>query len=111
MNVASLEPSEELFELSEWVDPEENRRHIPGAPFYSLGYLLRKLQIYYPQIIWTHDKYWDAGVDLGESHPERDYPIFRAKGFYANTPENAVCKLAIELFKQGILPSKEKDSE
>jgi hypothetical protein len=124
MHVASLELCQELYELSGWRDTyfywqndnqvytnltnevtERNKRFECYA--YDLGYLLRRLQKEYglhvsvayhaelkmpaalPQ--WNN-KY----VAYTATMMQRDYPI-------ADIPEDALCKLAIQLFKQGIL--------
>lgn len=86
-------------------------------PAYDLGFLLRKL----PYFIDTKDargtfefflkKTWDryhAGYNKPESGQWVDYDDGQSKRYVwkvpqADTPEDAVCKLAIELFKQGVL--------
>ena len=89
---ANEEPSKELFELSGWLDPmADGRRATPSSPYYSLGFILRKL----PEKISL-----DHGVD-GWNCYHYGFSI-RA---HADTPEDAACRLAIELFKQGILTS------
>jgi hypothetical protein len=131
MNVASLELCEELYELSGWVDTlfdknEDTYRiwsysradyemHVglrdgneklsdyqEAYPAYDLGYLLRKLpegtQLRrnrakpLKRSNWHGE--WTVGI-YGVNH----------RGVYgaAGTPEDAACKLAIELFKQGVL--------
>lgn len=84
---AGEELARELYELSGWEGDAE-RRHEPKVPYYSLGYLMRKL-------------------------PDDDYELFKNSSWlmrgmagpttFAGTPEDAAAKLAIELFKQGIL--------
>lgn len=115
MNVASLELCKELYELSGWNigefawaswNNEDKVLYEMGGwdervdwlcPAYTLGYLLRKLQ--------------DAGLPVLESFKERNGNIRWASkivGQYfelADTPEDALTKLAIELFKQGVLKS------
>jgi hypothetical protein len=113
MNVASRELCEELYELSGWTSQAyesggiekawrptplisaENYRLITigpntpeDIPAYGLGYLLRKL----PEIsmLWQQDGKWHC--DLEDAYMCE-----------AHTPEDAACKLCIELFKQGIL--------
>ncbi len=96
--IASLELSKTLFELSGWSgDTNISSQHYP---LYDLGYLLRKLP---------------GQVVLTQSHEEREAinrwscaympELFQAMNYIekADTPENAACKLAIELFKAGIL--------
>lgn len=104
--VASLELCKELYELSGWIDPSQNGySHVPGAPYYSLGYLLRKLAVV--QMITL--RYVHSGYRLSLDSPEwyDKWICFlpdTRQGDYivADTPEDAVCKLAIELWKQGI---------
>lgn len=76
------------------------------VPAYHLGYLLSKMQGHDQTIVmrWNRDlggragmKAWDGKWCIGTfDMPQGDYPI-------ADTPEDAAAKLAIELFKQGIL--------
>lgn len=103
-DVASLELCKELYELSGWK-PEgtgyeyaHNVYRFNGeikAYLYTLGYLLRKL----PKgcsVFRTvsSDEVWIATAGMK-----------RLDDFYSgsDTPENAACKLTIELFKQGVL--------
>lgn len=81
---------------------------------YSLGFLLRKLPL---QVFGNHSYRfrlvpvdfdglnWAAGYtdkfELFQFHDQIKKPI--SLYFPATTPENAACKLCIELFKQGIL--------
>lgn len=96
MNTASLELCKELYELSGWEGEEDVYRQAePGeedenvvCPAYSAGYLLRKL----PKDETTY------GFKLGKW-----YAQYQAAPVFADTPEDALCKLAIELFKQGVL--------
>ena len=107
MNVASLELSKELYELSGWKDTEygwlaysdwetntlsyelskqDKKRWVAGA--YDLGYLLRKID----QVAIEHyEGRWKA------------LHMTSSAGLTADTPEDAACKLAIELFKQKVL--------
>lgn len=87
-DIASLELATELKELSSWKYDHINS--------YTLGFLLRKL----PESNREYDvvlrfskttKLWRCSLK-GYDH-----------GRAADTPEDATCKLAIELFKQGIL--------
>lgn len=105
MNVASLELCKELYELSGWWWDTSTRHYVMPAknkgqgevrrPAYSLGFLLTKLP---PESNISHigDKWYIAKHYLqGEG--------FRSIEETADTPEDAACKLAIELFKQGVL--------
>jgi hypothetical protein len=98
MNTASLELCKELYELSGWNAPVVS---MDGpTPRYDLGYLLRKLPKHVEDQ-WLHiapitDNKWAAHyMMMGVKSAGQDE--------WADTPEDAACKLAIELFKQGIL--------
>lgn len=130
MNVASLELCKELYELSGWesdaINPDLEHCWVESkkgwkceltyvfdnygqgkqwgvVPAYDLGYLLRKLPA----------KLNSAYLKLVSFEETRYAPTNRFGWlcFYsgsspqakADTPEDAACKLAIELFKQGIL--------
>lgn len=111
---ASKELCAELYELTGWDDStlsHDSERNEYGVtvkswPLYSCGYLLRKLpkdilpdtlSSYHadfylsPGVVGT----WNAGYRTGAAEPS-----VRCR---ANTPEDALTSLAIELFKQGIL--------
>lgn len=110
MNVASLELSEELYELSGWNDTEydycrnsdsewsawnqsdQHERSYPGfkrgVPAYDLGHLLRKLPPY--TLIQNVQERWKVYAE-GQTI------------FSETSPEDAAAELAIELFKQGVL--------
>lgn len=127
MQVASLELCKELYELSGWDDTHyihsdddiksvavlnynakyqygelwDDVEEAGSVPAYDLGYLLRKLP---------------GGVAI-KKNPQRsegrDYICFQIdtdyrENQYADTPEDAACKLAIELAKQGLLPTQPK---
>lgn len=104
--VASLALCKELYELSGWGTDRTWRKLTLGkafvrngsiedeydiSPAYSLGYLLRKLP---------------NGVNImynsERSAASYEVPIGELL-LYGNTPENAACKLSIELFKLGVL--------
>jgi hypothetical protein len=113
MNVASLELCKELYELSGW---EQIGKEYPGTedgvPYYTLGYLLRKLPK--PDFLdqdMMFDKFDGENVDylfLGYGtgmnwtcqYQEEERPIDGLMG-EADTPEDAACRLAIHLFDQG----------
>lgn len=128
MSVASLELCKELYELSEWDDTSYHyangilehgidtafkkyaiEEKYPGyCPAYDLSYLLRKL----PKYVKV-----DERSSRLEFHPLAEDSTKWAVGYMkpgllssewhiiavADTPEDAACNLAIELFKQGIL--------
>jgi hypothetical protein len=98
MSTASLELCKELYELSGWqadnaifgeLLPNEKGFKRPIIAYeYDLGYLLRKLGD------GTDIIYHEAESDAASIHG------IRAKG---DTPEDAIAKLCIELFRQGFL--------
>lgn len=142
MNMANLELCKELFGVSGWeADPDGFvwRLHKPTGesalmftgkmladnfqfhnspeaprfreendfyPAYDLGYLLRKLPdcaLYKidSNVLTKKDKY------IIHLHPQNN-----VGPFYADTPEDVACKLAIEQFKKGILtPTKEQGGQ
>jgi hypothetical protein len=119
MNVASLVLCRELYELSGWDDTDykywngEVSNDIDGSvwdwgknnykencsPAYDLGYLLRKLRpcLYLGLHIQARDDGFEFFIDRAEG----------GIGTEPMTPEDAACKLAIELFKQGVLTKEE----
>lgn len=119
MNVASLELCKELYKLSGWINTTEvwiKNGTITGAitkyeleinkldgfylhPAYGLGYLLRKLQPLGTSIRANGFGTWEVETDSEEVGSDE----YSQLEFTMNTPEDAACKLAIELFKQGIL--------
>jgi hypothetical protein len=109
MHVANLELCKELFEVSGWDyttfwwfnDQPENRILLASelqndngtfkrriSPAYDLGYLLRKLP---------------GNCDLTRLSNGLWKIAHNARFASADTPEDAAAKLAIELFKQGVL--------
>lgn len=118
MNVASLELCKELYDLSGWADVNYawntgNGRvmrlyvddgeilHRDDYPAYDLGYLLRRLPIKAPNLKGSVN-YWFTltTIHTGEWMAWYDGTAGQA---YGNSPEDAAAKLAIKLFKQGIL--------
>lgn len=84
-----------------------------SVPAYDLGYLLRKLpaKIDTGESVELHEIYGWLYMSMAEDGKEWHfgYGVVDLHG-QADTPEDAACKLAIELFKQGVLspnPSKE----
>ena len=72
-------------------------------PAYESGYLVRKL----PPQVKIHKDY-DANPELPEETPAFYYALYNQRGlgiynFGAETPEDALCLLAIKLFEEGIL--------
>ena len=100
MSSASLGLCKELYHLSnwhegvdEWFDSTVTTDIVPA---YDLGYLLRKL----PLVELKH-------VALDSDDLKRWNCISphwgTLRNHFAETPEDAACELAIELFKKGIL--------
>lgn len=106
MNVASLDLCRELYELSGWDGTQEMHWEESGSietfdydrvaicPAYDLGYLMRKL----------------PAAELRTPFVEDDGDYFALQGRYgtsaachADTPEDAVAMLAIDLLKNKIL--------
>lgn len=128
MNVASLELCKELYQLSGWIgtygywDTDAKvwaTTDLDGAavesPAYDLGYLLRKL----PPTIKA-SKNDSAFLTLGAIHTRNWIISYKTvadtiypKDCYgeADTPENALCQLAIELIKQRILTPTNRTEE
>lgn len=124
MNVADLELCKELYELSGWFDTyffwdadngvaEKSEALLmhptKNCPAYDLGYLLRKLpakimgknnMLIFLSLSHSGSEWWANYETGGNSRAEIQMS--------ADTPEDALTKLAIELFKQGVLnpPSK-----
>lgn len=85
--------------------------HKDQVPAYDLDYLLRKL----PPYIATHDEHADDYLltirpNFAGTMWETIYVGLERLLYFqqADTPEDAVCKLAIELFQAGILKREEK---
>lgn len=111
VNVASKELCAKLKKLSGWSDttfcwngqiipafwPEEMRAHdVDSFPAYDLGYLVRKLPPFS-----LHRYPADNGLYTAES----------SDGWaleQGDTPEDAACKLAIELLKLKVIDKKAK---
>lgn len=128
MNVASLELCKELYEVSGWyfanhkwyyseftglltlapADDDVGKTYKVVCPAYDLGYLIRKLPRT-KKYIGTYKRAmtsdlvvasldtieWGAGYQEDESF----FNLIET----AATPEDACARLAIELFKQGVL--------
>ena len=123
MTTAYSELCKELYDLSGWSDTHYSYGYMEGkssvvgmrgaahafddpSPVYGLGYLLRKLPPYLP-----HTRSY---LTLSQySLPPKSEEVIgwiASYGHHAmrlrmvgDTPEHAACKLAIELFKLGIL--------
>lgn len=114
-SVASLAPCRELYELSGWDDTDFGHQPVlrPGyegvhrvvitqpksnniIPAYDLGYLLRKL----PPTDESGD-HWEMWRSLDGMSWIIDCPTLDTVN--EATPEDAAAKLAIELFKRGVL--------
>lgn len=100
VDVASLPLCKELYELSGWDN--DLLSHNQRAPRYTLDYLLRKL----PKKLEDGWLTLTPMVNRGKDDWGISYDTDEGEnlGFqYADTPANAAAKLAIELFKQGVL--------
>lgn len=112
-NVASLENCQELYEVSGWQPKDKvwwkddsGWKIIPYdfgqlhcIPAYTLGDLLRKLPKQVEDnydLNLCHGSKWQAGY-VG------DYVWWQGDVWEAEIPEDALCLLSIELFKQGVL--------
>lgn len=95
MNVASSELSKELYNLTGWANDlfysEEYEDY--DIPAYDLGYLMRIL----PSMAYVQVALEGYVAAVQETELVHKYPCF------GDTPENAACKLTIELFNQGFL--------
>lgn len=115
MNTASLDLSKELYDLLGWdsndishlfdnLRADDTKDDAGYVPLYTLGYLMRKL----PQSIILDDGR-NGQLSMAHDNPDNipECWLFRyhTTGFYgrADTPEDALCKLAIELAKAGII--------
>lgn len=91
MNTASLELCKELFKLSGWIGIYGPNTEVT----YDLGYLIRQLPAVSGGVLTLqpadHEPTTAWRVGYGDNMTEAD------------TPEDAACKLAIELCKQGVL--------
>jgi hypothetical protein len=127
MMVASLSDCRELFALSGWGDTEwsyycdeahddtpalnlsEPLKVVGGVgyydhryPAYDLGYLVRKLPVHYLQKFgnesyvarWVYPAPTREQIELGTHH---------IIGHSRTSPENALCRLAVNLFEAGVL--------
>lgn len=117
MSVASLELCRELYQLSGWdgthflytksgkVSTIASMFSYKPLPAYDLGYLLRKL----PPELSDEDSrvYLSMNISMTQNWCARYADAagnrMNIEKFYAPTPEDAACKMAIKLFKQGIL--------
>lgn len=118
MNVASLELSKQLYEVSGWGDWKEPGGGLPDwhrtvsdlggpvniCPKYDLGYLLRKLP-FGPDgngmsFGFAKDKVWYMNFILTGIRGPHMQSSFSAEG---DTPEDAVTKLFLELFNQRLI--------
>lgn len=127
MHVASLELCKELHELSGWRDTEliyaRNGYYEPivtkanhpelghdwalECAAYDLGYLMQKLPktVKHPATGDEHTLGLSWHLDRGQW--VADYERSMIPHAYANTPEDAVTKVCIELIKAGLLKQQE----
>lgn len=100
MEVASLEYCKELYELSRWgaedVSPGAEDKYIKR---YDLGYLMRKM----PGVTYLTS---DGNEYMATYTPDTEIVELGKTAVYwfgSKKPEDALCRLATELRKQGIL--------
>lgn len=128
MNFANIELSKELYELSGWSDTtywfnfDGHRAQkwevgpstmLNKPPAYDLGYLLRKL----PAQIRGENSTGSLVLSLMDTRaifsvgyePDHTEHIDNYPFEWSANPEDAAAKLAIELFKKGILTKEEND--
>lgn len=129
MNTASLELCEELHKLSGWENThfntwlstesdevttsannalfgygvENKAGSIYCIPAYDCGYLLRKLPAYVESGHIELANFDTAGWKIGYYNGNPTLKMLEYTIQNADTPEDALCKLAIELFKVGVL--------
>jgi hypothetical protein len=131
MNVANIELCKELYDLSGWTNPKPGVFEIEKAwrptplssgdnyrlinigpntpediPAYSLGFLLRKLPSsgsveFYKRVYDEETKTYTWGVEWGLHQGNTEFVDD------AQTPEDAVVLLILELFKQGMFPTED----
>lgn len=130
VEVASVALSRELHDVSGWEDPAYIYLEIDGKysialidisrrfsklvtdviPAYDLGYLLRKLPPFVDSQAYPGQR---AYLDIGLRDDGPPWYAWYACwgipgvmsdfGLHADTPEDAACQLAIQLFKRGVL--------
>jgi hypothetical protein len=126
MNVASVEVCKELHALAGWestsffwqddyypdgshlwnlYDDIELRRS-SVVPAYDLGFLMRMLPGHYVQKL-GNGSYIAKWTDYAPTQEQRDLGTNHLSGHSKSSPENALCRLAIELFQHGVLISQE----
>jgi hypothetical protein len=111
MNTANLENCKRLFELSGWDEPSLRRHSTPTVlgnmhylPAYDSGYLIRQLPAFRFSDdglaahlnICTDQKEWVASYAYNTDDLDEHIT-------FADTPEDALCLLAIKLFEEGVL--------
>lgn len=101
---------EEFAYVDDYSDRAKTDRGEYAIPAYNLGYLLRKLPSHTYSTQYEQKAYlWmrkDSDVYCAwykVTDPNYGEDITSEHGAVCDTPEDAACKLAIELFKQGIL--------
>lgn len=98
-DTASLENCKELYKLSGWKTDSMGLHQ--NSPSYDAGYLLRKLPAG-TAVRGQTGGTWCADCWLLKDH-DSGLPQF------ANTPEDALAMLAVQMFKKGILPISGRD--
>ena len=120
--VASVDLCQELYKLSGWANTaafwqddyypdgshlwnlydDSELRSGSVVPAYDLGYLMRMLPGHYVQKLGneTYTARWTCYAPTAE---QRALGTNHLSGSSRTSPENALCRLAIELFNQGVL--------
>ena len=107
MNVASLELCKELYELSGWSDTDYT--YYANAGQHSGTMMHRSLVFDKPENLPAYDagcllSKLPRGLIVRSNTDEADWVAsYMQSVHYANTPEDALCKIAIELFDLGDL--------
>ena len=109
----SLELSKKLYEVSGWEGeshPDHGFEDDDGnrIPYYTLGYLIRKL----PKQISPKNRIRD--LHIRPNYRGYDWCMYYGDFTFdfvtgADTPEDALCKLAISLFESNILQKETGD--
>lgn len=126
MQVASLELSKKLYELSGWEnwhyltpveEPVSDANHWHKILAYDCGYLLRKLPKTIPPYkntdyvlhmetdtdgwLFVYNNIQTDGKQLHTFHP-----VCKRSELEADTPEDCLAKLAIKLIEEGVIDGK-----
>jgi len=98
----------ELLEKTFFSSDAAKGRHLAEKlyPAYDAGYLLRKLEPLELQSCINYCQHYDGSRNYCASYDPfnvEDQETGKAIFAYADTPEDALCLLAIKLFEEGVL--------